>query len=205
MGQKFTTLAEPMRPVDPRKSRFTLLRQPVPTPLAVVGQKGFTTLIAGGVVDAIGPTLNVITVDGYFPRAVSRLPVLLIALDPFSQSCHTIGHVDVGDMWAPMEDLEPFLPSLPLASCPTLLIPSVFMSPAVAEAVYARWLATFDDGPGEVDALETAATLLTPSHARSELVTFLNAWEDAHAMPAEDFVELLARLCATCHLPFLPE
>ena len=216
MAEKFTMLAAPMKPVEPRKSRFTLLRQPVPTPLSDVGQKGFTTLIAGGVVDSLGPTLSVITVDGHFPNAVDRLRVLLITLDPFCQSCHTIGYVDVGDMWSPVEDLEPFLSSVPLASCPTLLIPSGFMSPEIAQAVYARWLATFDDGPGELATLETATTLLTPSYARSELVTFLNAWEDAialqrlnsptpRAMSAEEFVVLLARLCATCHLPFLPE
>ena len=107
MAEKFTMLAAPMKPVEPRKSRFTLLRQPVPTPLSDVGQKGFTTLIAGGVVDSLGPALSVITVDGHFPNAVDRLRVLLITLDPFCQSCHTIGYVDVGDMWSPVEDLEP--------------------------------------------------------------------------------------------------
>ena len=243
-----------MRPIDPRKSRFTLLREPVPTSLTEVGHSGFTTLIAGGIVNPFGPTLTVLTADGHFPKAVGRVPVLLIALNPFAQTCHTVGHVEIGDLWSPLEDLEPFLASLAFGACPTLLIPSTFMNADVTRALYARFLATFedgaevlakvrrypddpwrrnlaqldtvskveraDDGPvkrgrlNEAEALELATTLLTPDHVRTELVAFLDAWEasvhfqggDApapSAMPAEDFVERLAQLCATCHLPFL--
>ena len=249
---EFTT--QRMRPIDPRKSRFTLLREPMPTSLAEVGHSGFTTLIAGGIVNPFGPTLTVLTADGHFPKAVGRVPVLLIALNPFAQTCHTVGHVEIGDLWSPLEDLEPFLASLAFGACPTLLIPSTFMDPDVTRALYARFLATFEDGaevlakvrryPDDpwsrnlagldavlraeradevpvkqgrlhpAEAMELATTLLTPDHVRTELVAFLDAWEAAvhfqsgdasppSAMPVEDFVERLAQLCATCHLPFL--
>lgn len=243
-----------MRPIEPRKCRFTLLSEPVPTPLTDVGQSGFTTLIAGGIVNPFGPTLTVLTADGHFPKAVGRLPVLLIALNPFAQTCHTVGHVEIGDLWSPLEDLDPFLTSLSFGACPTLLIPSTFMNGDVTRTLHARFLATFEDGAevlakvrcypddpwrrnlagldaalkagraadssvqrrrlNETEALELATTLLAPDHVRTELVAFLDAWEAAvhfqggdapppSAMPAEDFVERLAQLCATCHLPFL--
>ena len=243
-----------MRPIEPRKSRFTLLSDAVPTSLTEVGQSGFTTLIAAGVVNPFGPTLTVLTADGHFPKATGRVPVLLIALNPFTQTCRTVGHVEIGDLWSPLEDLDPFLTSLPFGACPTLLIPSIFMNPEVTRTLFARFLTTFEygaevlakvrrypddpwrrnlaglDGPftightaehpvergrlADSEALELATTLLTPDHVRTELVAFLDAWEAAvqfqsaehkgpAAMPAEDFVERLAQLCATCHLPFL--
>ena len=135
-----------MRPVDPPKSRFTRLCEPVPTPLSDVGKKGFTTLLAGGIVNPFGPTLNVIAADGHFPTAEGRLPVLLLTLNPFSQCCETVGYVEMGDLWSPLEDLEPFLSARPFRSCPTLLIPSAFMTRDVARAFYARFLETFEDG-----------------------------------------------------------
>ena len=243
-----------MRPIEPRKSRFTLLREAIPTSLTEVGHSGFTTLIAGGIVNPFGPTLTVLTADGHFPKAVGRVPVLLIALNPFAQTCHTVGHVEIGDLWSPLEDLEPFLGSLAFGACPTLLIASTFMNADVTRTLYARFLATFEDGAevlakvrrypddpwrrnlaglatigkveradeapvqrgrlNEADAVELATILLKPEHVRIELVAFLDAWEAAvhfqggdapppSAMPAEDFVERLAQLCATCHLPFL--
>ena len=243
-----------MKPIEPRRSRFTLLQEPIPTSLTEVGQSGFTTLIAGGVVNPFGPTLTVLTADGHFPKAVGRVPVLLIALNPFAQTCHTVGHVEIGDMWSPLEDLDPFVASLAFGACPTLLIPSTFMNADVTRTLYARFLSTFEDGAevlakvrcypddpwrrnlagldaalrverahedpvkrgrlNQSEALELATTLLAQDHVRTELIAFLDAWEAAvhfqsgdapppSAMPAEDFVERLAQLCATCHLPFL--
>jgi hypothetical protein len=52
----------------------------------------------------------------------------------------------MGDVWSPLEDLEPFLSARPFRSCPTLLIPSVFMTRDVARSFYARFLAPFEDG-----------------------------------------------------------
>ena len=135
-----------MRPIEPSKSRFTLLSDAVPTSLTEVGRSGFTTLIAGGVVNPFGPTLTVLTADGHFPKAAGRVPILLIALNPFAQTCHTVGHVEIGDLWSPLEDLDPFLTALPFGACPTLLIPSTFMNPEVTRALFARFLTTFDDG-----------------------------------------------------------
>lgn len=135
-----------MGPIDPPKSRFTLLGTSVPTSLSEAGKKGFTALIAGGIVNPFGPTLNVIAADGHFPTAQGRLPVLRIALNPFSQCCQTVGYVEMGDVWSPLEDLEPFLSARPFRSCPTLLIPSAFMTRDVARTFYARLLATFEDG-----------------------------------------------------------
>lgn len=151
MAEQLIKRATRIRPVEPRRSRFTLLSEPIPTSLTEVGEKGFTTLIAGGIVNPFGPTLNVLTVDGHFRTAVGRLRVLLIALNPFLQSCHTVGHVEMGDVWSPPDDLEPFRACLPFRACPTLLIPSTFMTVEVARDFYATFLATFHDAAEVLD------------------------------------------------------
>ena len=176
-----------------------------------VGKRGFTTLIAGGFVDAFGPTLNVITVDGQFQMDQEYVPLLRLTLNPYEQSCHILGYVTVGDLWAPGEDLVPYLPSTLFRSCPTLLIPSAVLPSEVTHTLCARFLAGFGKGP---DAL--ARLLLTPEYIRSELHAFLEVWDGAiqfqygslaganrSKMTTDEFLNILLRLCVSCDLPFL--
>ena len=180
-------------------------------PLEHTGKRGFTTLFAGGFVDAFGPTLSVITVDGQFQMDQEKAPLLRITLNPYSQSCQILGHVTVGDMWAPREDLIPYLPNALFRTCPTLLIPSAVLPSDVTETMCARFLAGFGKDP---DAL--AKLLLTPEYIRSELHAFLEAWEGAlqfqygamtganrSRMPTDEFLDVLVRLCVSCDVPFL--
>ena len=90
-----------------------------------------------------GPTLSVLAVEEYFPKANRRVPLIETMLNPFAQSCNVVGTVDLGDNWSPLYDLQPFM-SLPLRSCPTLLLPSLLMTPEVVESLYADLLMTFD-------------------------------------------------------------
>lgn len=190
-------------------SHFIRLAEPIAIPLGQTGARGFTTLIAGGFVDAFGPTLSVVVVDGQFQTDQVRVPVLRMVLNPFSQSCQIIGYVDIGDVWCPLEDLEPFMTSLPLRSCPTFLMPSAVLPQDVTETLCARLLKSFGKG---FDGL--AGVLLSPEHVRTELLTFLNAWDGAlqfqygsvpgrSPMSTDDFMHLLVQLCASCYLPFL--
>ena len=90
------------------RSRFVAL-EPVDVALKSVGKKGFTTLIATGIVNPAGPTLNVVAADGYFPTAQGRIPILHFMLNPFSQTCRIVGAVELRDEWSPLDDLEPFM------------------------------------------------------------------------------------------------
>ena len=190
-------------------SRFTLLTEPVAIALSEVGTRGFTTLIAAGFVDSFGPTLIVLVVDGQFQSDHDRAPVLRMVLSPFSQSCHIVGYVNAGEVWSPLDDIAPFLPSLTLRSRPTLLIPSAVLPPEITETLYSRLLATC--GPR---AEGLAKLLLAAEHTHSSLMAFLKAWDGAiqfqygsdvgrSPMTTEKFMRLLVLLCASCDVPFL--
>ena len=193
----------------PTESRFSVLSEPIVTSLKTVGKRGFTTLIAGGFVDAFGPTLNVLALDGQFQSDQTRIPILRLVLNPFSQSCHIIGYACVGDVWAPLDDLAPFLSSLTFRSRPTLLIPSIVLPPEVTETLYSQFLVTFGSGPHAL-----AKLLLMPEQTRTALLAFVEAWDGAiqfqyglstsrTLMPTNEFLDVLVRLCASCDLPFL--
>jgi hypothetical protein len=135
------------------RSRLVRLGELADVALNTVGQKGFTTLIATGIVNPVGPTLNVVAADDYFPTAQGRIPILHFMLNPFSHTCRVVGTLDIGDEWEPVDDLEPFC-SLEFGSCPTLLLPSIFNSPDGNELVYARLLRECDDGVGVLSRVE---------------------------------------------------
>jgi hypothetical protein len=192
-------------------SRFSRLAEPVAVPLGQIGKRGFTTLIAGGFVDAFGPTLNVITVDGQFQMDQERAALLRIGLSPYSQTCDILGYVTVGDTWAPKEDLMPYLPVTLFRTCPTLLIPSAVLPSEVTHTLCTRFLSGFGKSP---DAL--AKLLLTPEYIHAELTAFLDAWDGAiqfqngtgagvsrSMMPTDEFLGVLIRLCLSCDLSFL--
>jgi hypothetical protein len=186
----------------------TRLDEPIGIPLGQVGKRGFTTLIAGGFVDTSGPTLSVVVVDGQFQTDQTRAPILRMTLNPFSQSCHIIGYINITDEWCPVEELEHFLSSLRFGSCPTLLIPSAVIPLESTQTLCAGLLKTFGNRSEGL-----AKRLLTPEQIHSELLTFLKAWDGAiqfqygarpgrSLMPTDEFMRLLVRLCASCDLPF---
>lgn len=123
--------------------RFTLHDKP--REAADSGGKGLlTTFFAIGIVNPMGPTLNVIAADG-LGDAGDRLPLVHLMLNPFSQECWEIGTVEIGESWNPASDLEPIF-SLPLGACPTFLLPSAYYSSEHARRVFTRLLQKFSDG-----------------------------------------------------------
>jgi hypothetical protein len=135
-----------------QSSRFVAL-DPIDVALKSVGKKGFTTLIATGIVNPAGPTLHVVAADDYFPTAQGRIPILHFMLNPFLQTCRIVGAVELREEWSPVDDLAPFM-SLAYGSCPTLLLPSIFSSAEGNERVYARLLRDCDGGAGVLSSVE---------------------------------------------------
>lgn len=163
-------------------ARFERFADPRATLLRDVGKKGFTTLIAAGIVNPFGPTLTVVAADGDFRVAQGALSILHIILNPFSRSCDVVGKVDVKDNWSP-DDLQVFF-SLPFGSCPTLLVPSYYFEPDQAVRFHARFLMGFEDGsnllarvrkrPGDPwkrieDDMSIAQTIARPTDAANRI------------------------------------
>jgi len=126
------------------ESSFERYSQPREMDLESVGQGGFTTLFAIGIVNPMGPTMNALAADGLGP-AGERQALLHIILNPFSQECYKVGSVNLGGTWSPLRDLRAFF-SLPFGSCPTLLMPSALYSDECAQHVFVELLQSFDDG-----------------------------------------------------------
>lgn len=124
--------------------RLTLNKEPRNIALETTGESGFTALFAIGIVNPMGPTLNVVGADG-LGEVGDVLPLVHLMLNPFSQECLELGAVEIGESWNPATDLEPVF-SLPLGACPTLLLPSALYSGEVARSVFAALLQNFDDG-----------------------------------------------------------
>jgi len=109
-----------------------------------VGQEGFTTLFALGIVNPMGPTMNALVANG-FGSVGERRALLHLMLNPFSQSCYEVGVVTFGETSPSLPDLRAFL-SLPFGACPTLLMPSALYSDEFAQNLFVELLQSFDDG-----------------------------------------------------------
>jgi hypothetical protein len=103
-----------------------------------------TTYFAMGIVNPMGPTLNLLASDGVrSPGSNSRM--YQVMLNPFSQSCQEVGTVTIGQRWTPPVDLNPFF-DLEWGCCPTFLIPSAIYDSETGEHVFAELLQHFEDG-----------------------------------------------------------
>lgn len=118
--------------------------EPREVELESVGKSGFTTFFAVGIVNPMGPTLNALAADG-IGAVNERLALLHLMLNPFSQTCYEVGFLTLGETWSPVRDLRPFF-SLPLGSCPTLLMPSALYSDECAKDLFSELLQSFEDG-----------------------------------------------------------
>jgi hypothetical protein len=109
-----------------------------------VGQEGFTTLFALGIINPMGPTMNALVASG-FGSVGERRALLHLTLNPFSQSCYEVGVVTFGERSPSLPDLSAFF-SLPFGACPTLLMPSALYSDEFAQSFFVELLQSFDDG-----------------------------------------------------------
>lgn len=113
-------------------------------PISSLEDRNLFTIIAGGIVNPMGPTLSVLALDG---KAVigAHLPILHISLNPFSSFMKEIGVVKCGEEWINTESILPLL-SNNFGSCPTLLLPSrIFSSEVEIKSLYAKFIESFDD------------------------------------------------------------
>jgi hypothetical protein len=108
-----------------------------------VGQEGFTTMFALGIVNPMGPTMNALVANG-LGSVGERRALLHLMLNPFSQSCHEVGVVTFGETSPSLPDLRAFF-SLPFGACPTLLMPSALYSDEFAQNLFVELLQSFDD------------------------------------------------------------
>lgn len=125
-------------------SHFERISFPRKRPLRKLGQEELTTLIGGGIVNPLGPTLTALVLDGPYEEG-RRAPVLHVMLNPFVQQLTEVGLARVGSTWNPYEAIQPFLGNT-FAACPTLLLPSAMLEPAQAAGLYAYVLGTFREG-----------------------------------------------------------
>ena len=109
-----------------------------------VGQEGFTTVFALGIVNPMGPTMNALVANG-LGSVGERRALLHLMLNPFSQSCYEVGVVTFGETSPSLPDLRAFF-SLPFGACPTLLMPSALYSDEFAQNLFVELLQSFDDG-----------------------------------------------------------
>jgi hypothetical protein len=116
-----------------------------------VGQEGFTTLFALGIINPMGPTMNALVANG-FGSVGERRALLHLMLNPFSQSCYEVGIVTFGETSPSLPDLRAFF-SLPFGACPTLLMPSALYSDEFAQNLFVELLQSFDDGGQALDKL----------------------------------------------------
>jgi hypothetical protein len=102
------------------------------------------TLLAGGIVNPFGPTLNVLVAGGKWEPG-RTVAILHAMLNPFQQGVREVGRAQIGDTWNLPVELRRFF-RLPFGSCPTMLLPSKLMNEASALETYSEFLTTFQDG-----------------------------------------------------------
>ena len=125
-------------------SHFSVHNEYREVPLNDVGTNGVFTLLATGIINPFGPTLNALVLDGELDPG-STLPILHLMLNPFSQSATEVGLATLEERWDLMEQIPKFF-NLDFGSCPTLLLPSSQLDADEVKELYARFLVTFEDG-----------------------------------------------------------
>ena len=125
----------------------TVLQAVTPSRLRAkdIGRSGTVTLLATGIVNPFGPTLNVLAVDGE-PTLGAQLPVLRLLLNPFTQEAEQVGLAKIGRTWNLATDLPPFYSCI-AGSCPTVLLVSAMLDDEEAVALCSGFLQIFRDGP----------------------------------------------------------
>ena len=125
-------------------TQFELSGKEKDRPLKKIGKRGLTSLVGGGIINPLGPTLTVLALDGILEPG-EALPILRLMLNPFNQEAKEIGVARIGESWSPISDLPPLFSSS-FGACPTFLLPSSLMEQSDVIDLYTRFLTTFEDG-----------------------------------------------------------
>jgi hypothetical protein len=113
-------------------------------PVSNLEDRNLQTIISGGIVNPMGPTLSALVIDGEIVIG-AHLPILHISLNPFSNFVKEVGVVKCGEEWFNIDSILPIL-SNDFGSCPTLLLPSrIFPSEIDVKTLYAKYIELFDD------------------------------------------------------------
>lgn len=120
--------------------RYELI-DPEELPIEKVGR--LTNLLTYGIVNPMGPTLNVVAFDGELALN-ARSYVVHVVLNPFTCEATRIAIAHVGESSDLGTDLPDLFGSLQQqSSCPTLLLSSLLIEPWQIEELWARFLAGF--------------------------------------------------------------
>lgn len=130
---------------------FELYASQIEAPLDGLDRHALKTLLLGGIVNPMGPTLNVVAAVGRF-EPNQTLPLVHLILNPFSQELKQIGKAVIGERWSPVRDFEP-LTRLAFGACPTLVMASDLLDEDESVTITARWLANFDDAGATMESV----------------------------------------------------
>ena len=130
-----------------------LFDEPSPIALNLITLQPATTLLVGGIVNPAGPTLNVVMAYGLWEPGAT-LPVVQLMLNPVSQEVQTVGEIFIADTWRPSTIISQLF-RLPFGSCPSLLLPSVFLDQDGALTLHAEFLKEFPDARRVLEDVKT--------------------------------------------------
>lgn len=130
-----------------------LFDEPSPIALNTITLQPATTLLVGGIINPAGPTLNVVMAHGLWEPGAT-LPVVQLMLNPVSQEVQTVGEIFIADTWRPSTIISQLF-RLPFGSCPSLLLPSVFLDQDGAVTLHAEFLKGFPDARRVLEDVKT--------------------------------------------------
>lgn len=131
---------------------FELYAHQIDTPLDGLDRHTLKTLLLGGIVNPMGPTLNVVAALGRF-KPNQTLPLVHLMLNPFSQKLKEIGKAVIGERWSPVRDFQP-LTRLAFGACPTLVLASDLLDEDEGTTITAGWLTSFDDARATMESVD---------------------------------------------------
>src|SRR5437773_8381260 len=125
---------------------FQISDQRVEIPIHKLKDEVPTTLLCGGIVNPLGPSLSAMVLLGE-AKPGHTLQLVEVMLNPFAQEAHRIGSATIpqGGRWCPIDDYAPLLEVPCLRGCPTLLLRSLWLKNSNAIEIHARWLCRFPD------------------------------------------------------------
>lgn len=109
------------------------------------------TLLACGIVNPFGPTLNALVAAGRWEEG-SAVPIIQLMLNPFQQFVREVGCVQVGSSLNLATGLRSFF-GLPFGDCPTLLMPSFLTNEADTLETYSAFLTSFQRGYAKLESV----------------------------------------------------
>src|SRR5262245_24734493 len=101
-----------------------------------------TSLLVCGIVNPFGPTLTAVVAAGEL-RSGATVPIIRVGLNPFTQGLHVVGELNVGRTWSPVFTIRSMF-GLSFGSCPSLLLPSRYLTAEEAVSVHADFLRGFE-------------------------------------------------------------